>query len=100
MKLAMDTMLTMDNETAFFSGVWPRVPETQPRITELTEYTPKVCVNGRASRGRRERRTRSEEEARNVACSYIECRSTDDEAHCSKSHHHGDVPGALVEFSG
>lgn len=42
MKLAIETTLTMDNETAFFSAVWPRVPETQPRITELTEYTPRI----------------------------------------------------------
>ena len=40
MKLAIETTLTIDKETAFFSGVCPRVPETQPRITELTEYTP------------------------------------------------------------
>jgi hypothetical protein len=37
MKLAIEKTLTMERETAFFSGVWPRVPETQPRITELTE---------------------------------------------------------------
>jgi hypothetical protein len=37
MKLAMENTLTIDRETAFFSVVWPSVPETQPRMTELTE---------------------------------------------------------------
>ena len=40
MKLAIETTLTIDKLTAFFSGVWPSVPDTQPKITELTEYTP------------------------------------------------------------
>ena len=42
MKLAIETTLTIDNDTAFFSGVCPRVPETQPSMTELTEYTPTI----------------------------------------------------------
>ena len=43
-KLAMETTFTMESEAAFFSGVWPSVPDTQPKMTELTEYTPKsVC---------------------------------------------------------
>lgn len=39
-KDAIDTTLTRESDTAFFSGVWPSVAETQPKITELTLYTP------------------------------------------------------------
>lgn len=42
MKDAIDTTFTKDNDTAFFSGVWPRVAETQPKIIELTLYTPEA----------------------------------------------------------
>jgi hypothetical protein len=35
-KLAIETTLMIESETAFFSAVWPSVADTHPRITELT----------------------------------------------------------------